>query len=156
MKPCAAKQVISSPWGAPLLGLQKPVADSPIKSGTSGNSGRVNLPRNSIGADHGQIDLRVARADRDRRENQPCAAVHSGLDQLSRIATTSLSLTTVLRRSLIRRSTVVLRSRASRRRDRTSPWSTASSDDMRRRNPSMRSSTKPNERVCVQAHHRLF
>src|SRR5262249_60721523 len=28
---CAAKQVISSPWGAPLLGLPKPVADSHAK-----------------------------------------------------------------------------------------------------------------------------
>src|ERR1700751_2412128 len=28
---CAAKQVISSPWGAPLLGSPKPVADSHAK-----------------------------------------------------------------------------------------------------------------------------
>src|SRR5262245_40399865 len=31
LPPCAAKQVISSSWGAPLLGLPKPAADSHAK-----------------------------------------------------------------------------------------------------------------------------
>jgi hypothetical protein len=45
---------------------------APAKTGASSNSAPANLPRKPPGADYGQIDLKVAGANRDRHSASDC------------------------------------------------------------------------------------